>query len=191
MSSLPPELWGLVVNLLRQHDQITCLSVSKMHHDLALPNVFSHVKVKFGLWIWRPWKPDRKPIRPSSNEREHMARGHNTTLDFLRAIPSRPDLAKVIIRFTVYACIWEDSEDADEQGACILSPRSQACAHQIRLFDRTSDWSTQSTPKPQSVSLAWPTPETVTRSIPGSRGGIIDNLDRNTSTVRRFQPSLC
>ena len=122
MSSLPPELWGLVINLLRQQDQITCLSVSKMHHDLALPNVFSHVKVKFGLWIWRPWKPDRKPIRPSSNEREHMARGHNTTLDFLRAIPSRPDLAKVITRFTIYACIWEDSEDGEEQGACTLSP---------------------------------------------------------------------
>ncbi|KAM5534144.1 hypothetical protein V8D89_012164 [Ganoderma adspersum] len=115
MSSLPPELWGLVINLLQQRDHITCLSVSKMHHDLAFPNVFSHVRVTFGLWIWRPWRRAGKRLRPSSNEREHMVRGNHITLDFLRAIPFRPDLAKVITRLTVYACVWEDSEVDDGQ----------------------------------------------------------------------------
>ena len=93
-----------------------------MYHDFAFPNVFSHVKVTFGLWIWRPCNRAGNRIHPSDNERERMVWGNDITLDFLRAIASRPDLAKVITRLTVYACNWVDSEDAEEERACILFP---------------------------------------------------------------------
>ncbi|PIL26351.1 hypothetical protein GSI_12107 [Ganoderma sinense ZZ0214-1] len=47
---LPTELWYRIIQFLPTTHQKTCLSVSKMHHDIAVKYVFSHVIISLGLW---------------------------------------------------------------------------------------------------------------------------------------------
>ena len=46
---LPPELWSLVITNLPSSDKRICLSVSHVLHDLALPLVFAHLTLRFGV----------------------------------------------------------------------------------------------------------------------------------------------
>ena len=46
----PAELWHGVIGQLPTADQRTCLSVSRMHHDIAMTFLFSHVHITLGAW---------------------------------------------------------------------------------------------------------------------------------------------
>lgn len=48
--SLPPEIWGLVIECLPRTDQRTYLSVSTAFRDLAHHFVFSRITIHYGMW---------------------------------------------------------------------------------------------------------------------------------------------
>ena len=98
MLALPTEIWGLIVSMLQSEDQRTCLFVSRMHHDLAFSNLFSHITVVFGLWA-----EDAEEARWGKDEHARMIRTENISRDILSAISSRPVLARVVRTLTVRA----------------------------------------------------------------------------------------
>ncbi|EIW57061.1 uncharacterized protein TRAVEDRAFT_49872 [Trametes versicolor FP-101664 SS1] len=49
-SSLPPEIWGLVLECLPRTDQRSCLSVSTAFRGLAHPLIFSRIIIHYGMW---------------------------------------------------------------------------------------------------------------------------------------------
>ena len=51
---LPPELWSLVITNLSSLDKRICLSVSHVLHDLALPLVFAHLTLRYGVLGYDP-----------------------------------------------------------------------------------------------------------------------------------------
>ncbi|KAI1787084.1 hypothetical protein LXA43DRAFT_737347 [Ganoderma leucocontextum] len=114
MSSLPPEIWGLVIDLLQHRDQRTCLFLSRVHHHIAFSNLFSHVTVTFGLWIWRS-----VPQSNDGGNRQRMVRRNNITWEVLQAISFRPDFARVVREFTVLAHGWERGEYVFEK-RCLI-----------------------------------------------------------------------
>ncbi|KAI1787083.1 hypothetical protein LXA43DRAFT_896796 [Ganoderma leucocontextum] len=112
VSSLPPEIWRFIIDLLPRRDHRTCLFLSKVHHDIAFSNMFSHVTVTFGLWRWRGIPADQFNIQPNDEDDDYrrMVRRNGLTWDILRAISGRPDFAKVVREFTVRAHAWEGGE---------------------------------------------------------------------------------
>ncbi|KAI1787081.1 hypothetical protein LXA43DRAFT_736889 [Ganoderma leucocontextum] len=122
MSSLPPEIWGLVIDFLQHRDQRTCLFLSRVHHNVAFSHLFSHVTVTFGLWIWpREWTHTGQLINPSNDRRnrQRMVRRNNITWEVLQAISFRPDFARVVREFTVLAHGWERGEYVFEK-RCLI-----------------------------------------------------------------------
>lgn len=49
-SSLPPEIWRLVLECLPRTDQRSCLSVSTAFRGLAHPLIFSRIIIHYGMW---------------------------------------------------------------------------------------------------------------------------------------------
>jgi len=49
-TQLPAEVWSCIIELLPPSQQATCLSVSRLHHDLAARLLFSIIKIYF---TWR------------------------------------------------------------------------------------------------------------------------------------------
>ncbi|KAI1783446.1 hypothetical protein LXA43DRAFT_977125 [Ganoderma leucocontextum] len=93
MKSLPPEIWGLVVNELGRSDQRTSLALSKLHHDFAVRSLFAHITIYFGQWM-----PDH--ITATTEELHFQEK---ITLDILRHIQLFPEFASLVKKISIQA----------------------------------------------------------------------------------------
>ena len=112
VKQLPTELWYRVIQSLPIKDQKTCLSVSKMHHDIAQKYVFSHVIITLGLW-----RKDDEIMReidfglaPDTDEVTKASRVAKRNYALLRHIARTPEFAQLVKKLTVRAySLFEDS----------------------------------------------------------------------------------
>ncbi|KAI1796940.1 hypothetical protein LXA43DRAFT_495097 [Ganoderma leucocontextum] len=100
-ASLPTELWYPIIYMLPSLDQKTCLSVSKIFHDIAATSVFSHVTISLGFW--RPFEFESEYDDLATEEKAAMKRQANTSYDVLRHIMRTPDFAKKVKKLSVRA----------------------------------------------------------------------------------------
>lgn len=117
--TLPTEIWAAVLGLLPRRDLKTCLLLSGVHHDIAFSDLFSHVTVTFGPWIWRESARTSQSTHSNNDldhQCEHLVRRSNHSWDLLEAISRRSDFAKVIKEVTVRAYTWENGECVSEMG---------------------------------------------------------------------------
>ena len=96
--SLPTELWFQVIRQLPSRDQKSCLSVSKVLHDISQTFVFSHIIVRFGLW--RNTKPNEDW---TDEQKAEAARATRLSLELLQHVTRTPDLVRAVTRITVRA----------------------------------------------------------------------------------------
>ncbi|KAI0753836.1 hypothetical protein C8Q74DRAFT_1373762 [Fomes fomentarius] len=97
-SSLPIELWRLIIGHLAHEDKKSCLLVSSQLHDVALSELFSHVTLYFGLWTSAHednWNEEEK--------RAEMERLKKMTWEILRHVSCTPAFATIIKQLSVRA----------------------------------------------------------------------------------------
>ncbi|RPD53282.1 hypothetical protein L226DRAFT_536875 [Lentinus tigrinus ALCF2SS1-7] len=109
---LIPELWRPIVGLLPPRDRLSCLSVSHMLHDIAVPLVFEHVLVAYGIpsdcrLLFEHINPYEPLPRSSDKVLRKRARAARSTAEFLRYIAATPHFAWVVKRLTVRAISLE------------------------------------------------------------------------------------
>ncbi|KAI0753826.1 hypothetical protein C8Q74DRAFT_1222358 [Fomes fomentarius] len=97
-SSLPIELWRLIIGHLAHEDKKSCLLVSSQLHDVALSELFSHVTLYLGLWTTRGHKDNW-----NEGERAEMERLKKTTWEVLRHVSCTPAFATIIKQLSVRA----------------------------------------------------------------------------------------
>ncbi len=102
---LPPEIWRLVVKNLSREDARSLLSVCTLFHELAVPSVFSHVTVRFGLWPPHDWSGDENDDTQQSKE---LRRSELSTCELLFHILRTPSFARVVKKLSVRAYGEED-----------------------------------------------------------------------------------
>ena len=108
---LPTELWYRIIQFLSTSGQKACLSVSKMHHDIAMKYVFSHVIVTFGLWrrddeMESMWDINLAPTAVQVIEAKRVA---HVNYELLRHIMRTPDFARNVKKLTIPAySLFED-----------------------------------------------------------------------------------
>ena len=118
---LPPELWYRIIQVLPPRDQKTCLSVSKMHHDIAVKYVFSHIIITLGLWrrddeMDPMWDMNLAPTPVQIIESKRLARANYA---LLRHIMRTPDFARNVKKLTVRAySLFEEVPMEYEIGEC-------------------------------------------------------------------------
>ncbi|KAI0692125.1 hypothetical protein C8T65DRAFT_670049 [Cerioporus squamosus] len=122
---LPPELWGPIIELLPPLDRQACLSVSRMIHDIAVPLVFSHVHITYGIpsdckRLSEIVNPLDSPSPGNAKTQEERAKAAKATSEFLRYIAATPELARGVKRLTVRAIS--------------LSPESVDCADLVNAL---------------------------------------------------------
>ncbi|TFK88952.1 hypothetical protein K466DRAFT_519869 [Polyporus arcularius HHB13444] len=103
---LPPEVWRLVVEHLSREDARSLLSVCTLFHELAVPSVFSHVTVRFGLWPPHDWSADENDDTQQSKELRR--RSELSTCELLFHILRTPSFARVVKKLSVRAYGEED-----------------------------------------------------------------------------------
>ena len=114
---IPPEIWNAIIVLLPPLDRLSCLSVARMFHDIAVPLVFEHVHITYGIssdcTLFSDAVDPYTPLSPGSTEtQERRARAARSTSEFLQHLAATPELAKMVRRFTVRA-ISLSPEDVD------------------------------------------------------------------------------
>ncbi|KAM5534147.1 hypothetical protein V8D89_012167 [Ganoderma adspersum] len=120
--ALPTEIWTAILGLLARRDLKTCILLSRVHHDIAFSDLFSHVTVTFGPWIWRESARAGQSIHSNDElncQCGHLVRRNNYSWELLDAISCRLDFAKVIKEVTVRAYSWEGGEYVSEMGCLI------------------------------------------------------------------------
>ena len=113
---LPVELWDLVVCTASRTEQRTCLFVSKLFHDLALPSVFGHLTLHYGI----PLPEDGFYSLPSGERRQKYDIQFRRNQEILNHIASVPLFAQAIRELVV--CWYELYLAHDEH---IDDPRSK------------------------------------------------------------------
>ncbi|KAI0692129.1 hypothetical protein C8T65DRAFT_670073 [Cerioporus squamosus] len=112
---LPPELWKMVVDYLSRDDQRSLLFVCKFFHDLAIPSLFSHITVCFGLW--RPDasdynivtdETDTPPPPMTADQHAEMMRVTLNACEILHHISHTPSFARVVKKLSVRAYFVHD-----------------------------------------------------------------------------------
>ncbi|KAI0351126.1 hypothetical protein OH77DRAFT_1439433 [Trametes cingulata] len=91
---LPLELWHLIIQLLPNTDQRTCLFVSKTFRDIARSFLFSSVTIYFGVW-----KPNGEHIQ--QDDALELVRHETWSWDMLRYMTRDAAFAKVVKRLFV------------------------------------------------------------------------------------------
>lgn len=96
-SSLPIELWRLIIGHLAHEDKKSCILVSSQLHDVALSELFSHVTLYFGLWTsgHDNWSEEEY--------RAEMERLNKITWEILRHVSCTPTFATIIKQLSVRA----------------------------------------------------------------------------------------
>ncbi|TBU24542.1 hypothetical protein BD311DRAFT_799355 [Dichomitus squalens] len=109
---LPTELWYRTIQFLPTQDQRTCLSVSKLHHDIAQKYVFSHIIITLGLWR----RDDDIShgidfgLTPAPIEVAEASRLAKLNYALLRHITRTPEFARLVKKLTVRAySLFEES----------------------------------------------------------------------------------
>ncbi|KAI1787082.1 hypothetical protein LXA43DRAFT_1098578 [Ganoderma leucocontextum] len=120
---LPTELWYRVIQSLSPRDQKTCLSVCKMHHDITIKYVFSHLIITLGLWrmdddMESMWDINLARTAVQVIESKRVAR---VNYALLRHIGMRnPDFARNVKKLTVRAySLFEETPMEYEIGTLV------------------------------------------------------------------------
>ncbi|TFK88957.1 hypothetical protein K466DRAFT_519873 [Polyporus arcularius HHB13444] len=120
-STLPPELWAMVIHQLSKDDQRNLLFVSTFFHDLALSDVFSHVTIRFGLW--RPDASDYNvvtddadtpPPPMTEDQRAETALVNLHACEILHHIARTPRFARVIKKLSIRAYVAHSGDGVFE-----------------------------------------------------------------------------
>ena len=99
---LPTELWYRIIQFLPTAHQKACLSVSKMHHDIAVKYVFSHVIISLGIWRSDDEFEDDSFV-PTPDQVLVTKRVSRANYALLRHIMRTPDFARNVKKLTVQA----------------------------------------------------------------------------------------
>ena len=100
LDKLPTELWYRVTQFLPTNVHKTCLSVSKMHHDIVQQYVFEHVIITLELWEGDEAHFHKESDHPDATQPCKLAKYH---FDFLLHIKNTADFACLIKKFIVRA----------------------------------------------------------------------------------------
>ncbi|KAH9925743.1 uncharacterized protein B0H18DRAFT_1119249 [Fomitopsis serialis] len=129
-SLLPPELWQEVFTCLPEDTTRTCLSVSKVFHDISLRFMFRSVTIFFGAWESAEAKEDvydadKVILDALEDDRSSMSSA------ILHRIASDPSFAVIVRSIDVHAYKRDGARGAFERGCLIEAIH---CLHNLRSF---------------------------------------------------------
>ncbi|KAH9926655.1 uncharacterized protein BXZ73DRAFT_102910 [Epithele typhae] len=105
--ALPPELWRLIIECLDRDNTRICLFVSHAFHSIALPSVFRHVNLHFGIWELS----DVASLRGLGSK----AKGFTIrSWKILTKITTDPDFAVLVKSLAVYLFPGEDRSGEED-----------------------------------------------------------------------------
>ncbi|KAH9939801.1 hypothetical protein B0H21DRAFT_711077 [Amylocystis lapponica] len=98
-STLPPEIWQIILDFLPLRTRRICLVTSKLLHDIAAETVFSSIAIQFGSW-------DRIPN--SASEERELSRAWGILQHIARNPSFAANIEKVVIfSFLRYSAVFE------------------------------------------------------------------------------------
>ena len=113
---LPVELWDLVVCTASRTEQRTCLFVSKLFHDLALPSVCGHLTLHYGI----PLPDDDIYVVASEERRQKYDVQFRRNQEILNHIASVPLFAQAVRELVV---CWYELHIAPDEHIDDIDPR--------------------------------------------------------------------
>lgn len=109
--SFPPEIWDNVLRALPHSGRRTCLSVSRLLHDVAQRLLFQSLAVDFG--IWETLKPGNIETDNGDSPDDLLAHAARRTNGLLTRIARDPAFAQVVRQLTVHS--FSQKETIDEE----------------------------------------------------------------------------
>ncbi|KAH9948911.1 hypothetical protein B0H21DRAFT_689275 [Amylocystis lapponica] len=108
-STLPPEIWQIILDFLSLRARRTCLLISKLLHDIAAKAVFSSIVLQFGSWC------DDPDASEASEERE-LSRAW----DILQYVARNPSFAANIKKVVIFSFLKESAIFDWRFAACLI-----------------------------------------------------------------------
>lgn len=114
--ALPHELWRQIISDVSLAEQRTCLAVSRLLRELALPFVFSHITVRLGIW-----RDMADPLDGWTDAGKMEAKNATRrSLELLQHVVECAEFARLVRKVTVCAFTPEGDEHPEEaiRGCC-------------------------------------------------------------------------
>ena len=121
---LPTDLWHPIVANLPRSAQRSCLFVSSTLHDVAMPLLFSHISISFG--ICEQDVPDRVELARNNTLHEHLAKGAHLARfrrdGILQRILTDSKFAAMVRRMTVRVWASATRDELEDIGRWMIVP---------------------------------------------------------------------